>query len=398
MKFKRLLIPSLLSLCLFSLTSCDIEGFIKDNTTLGDIDPNDIIDNIINGDPEYVPVDIDESNEDYGYLDLQKNETKKNQLVGLYTEIDTLLADFMTNGQTIQPITREVGGETSTYYIIKDRLSYSYYGLSYSEAASVYKCVLLDHPEYYFVSNTLVNGNIGSVYFLTLLCDPDYADGSARTTYNNLITAYDAAVKQELEGQTNPLQKVKKIHDYITTHAEYAFKKIDGNYVKYNEVTHSYVPVINKTDADPDDSTFAHNLLGIVKNHEGVCESYAELFQYLLKNNGIESIMVTGDAWTSYPRIGDGESHAWNYVKFNYEVGGEIISKWYGFDVTWDDPVPDTPGLKDDYFGYYNYPKRSSSPTYTFYDTHQPDTNGDMSCGINYLYSLPTLTTEDLLA
>ena len=90
MKFKRLLIPSLLALCLFCLTSCDIEGFIKDNTSLGDIDPNDIIDNIVNGDPDYVPVDIDETNLDYGYLDLQRYETKKEQLTGLYTEIDNI--------------------------------------------------------------------------------------------------------------------------------------------------------------------------------------------------------------------------------------------------------------------------------------------------------------------
>lgn len=394
MKFKRLLIPSLLALCLFCLTSCDIEGFIKDNTSLGDIDPNEIIDNIVNGDPDYVPVDIDETNLDYGYLDLQRDEygTKKGQLITFYTEIDNILADFMTNGQTLEPTS--IAGMSDEYYIIKDQVSYSRCGLSYQEAASVYKCVLLDHPEYYFVSNTLVNGNYGSVYFLTLICDPDYANGELRTTYNNLIADYDTQVKSEIEGLDNPLQKVQAIHDYIAKDAEYAFKKIDGNYVKYNEATHSYVPVINKTNADPDDSSFAHNLLGIVNNHEGVCESYAELFHYLLKNNGIESIMVTGDAWTNLPRTGSGESHAWNYVKFNYVVGGETVSKWYGFDVTWDDPVPDVPNTaRSTYFGCYYFDDNH----YTFLDSHVPDANGDLSQGIDYLYKLPTLVEENLL-
>ena len=74
MKFKRVLIPALLSLCVLSLSSCDIMGFIKDNAG---IDPSGIINTI----PEetYTPVDIDEDNKDYGYLDLQKYESIKDK-------------------------------------------------------------------------------------------------------------------------------------------------------------------------------------------------------------------------------------------------------------------------------------------------------------------------------
>ncbi len=360
MKFKRVLIPALLSLCVLSLSSCDIMGFIKDNTG---IDPSGIINTI----PEetYTPVDIDEDNEDYGYLDLQKYESIKNQLIGLYTDIDNACKEFMNSDRTLAKETRFVDGSNNDYYIIKDQISYSVYGLTYSEAAAVYKTVTLDRPEYYFLSNTFLSSiyEIGDSRreYLALVCDPDYYQGSVRQQYNQQLEAYDATIKATFTTGDDILTKIQKIHDYIVTHSQYAFKA-DGE--------------------TPDDSSFAHNLLGIVVNQKGVCESYAELFQYLLNKNDIYCILVTGDAYTELPAIGEGEAHAWNYVKLDYSIDGETVSKWYGFDVTWDDPVPNQPFPKYTYYG------RVDSG---FTDSHVPDLSGNLSTGLRYMYSLPTL-------
>ena len=360
MKFKRVLIPALLSLCVLSLSSCDIMGFIKDNAG---IDPSGIINTI----PEetYTPVDIDEDNKDYGYLDLQKYESIKNQLIGLYTDIDNACKEFMNSDRTLAKETRLVGGSNNDYYIIKDQISYSVYGLTYSEAAAVYKTVTLDRPEYYFLSNTLLSSTyeIGGSRreYLALVCDPDYYQGSVRQQYNQQLEAYDATIKATFTTGDDILTKIQKIHDYIVTHSQYAFKA-DGE--------------------TPDDSSFAHNLLGIVVNQKGVCESYAELFQYLLNKNDIYCILVTGDAYDELPAIGEGEAHAWNYVKLNYSIDGETVSKWYGFDVTWDDPVPNQPLPRYTYYG------RVDSE---FTDSHVPDLSGNLSTGLSYMYSLPTL-------
>ena len=335
-------------------------GFIKDNAG---IDPSGIINTI----PEetYTPVDIDEDNKDYGYLDLQKYESIKNQLIGLYTDIDNACKEFMNSDRTLAKETRLVGGSNNDYYIIKDQISYSVYGLTYSEAAAVYKTVTLDRPEYYFLSNTLLSSTyeIGGSRreYLALVCDPDYYQGSVRQQYNQQLEAYDATIKATFTTGDDILTKIQKIHDYIVTHSQYAFKA-DGE--------------------TPDDSSFAHNLLGIVVNQKGVCESYAELFQYLLNKNDIYCILVTGDAYDELPAIGEGEAHAWNYVKLNYSIDGETVSKWYGFDVTWDDPVPNQPLPRYTYYG------RVDSE---FTDSHVPDLSGNLSTGLSYMYSLPTL-------
>lgn len=375
MKFKKLLIPSLFSLCLFSLTSCDLAGFIKDNAGID-------IDNIIPSAPEeetYEPVVIDTDNMDYGYLDLQKYDSKKEYLIGLYTDINNALSEFMTSNRTLELEAKEVGGELKNYYIIKDKINFSKYALSYTEASAVYKAVLLDHPEYYFVSNTLLNSTetVGvfedgqlvqkTNKYLCLVCDNDYYKASDRLNYNQQLADYDTNIKTMISSITNPLQQVKTIHDYIITHAQYSFKT-DG--------------------VTPDDSSFAHNLLGIVVNQKGVCESYAELFHYLLKNNGIESIMVVGNAYSSPDASPEG--HAWNYVKFYKEEFGVVEENWYGFDVTWDDPVPDSSVITINSHKYFGKVDTS------FTDSHVADPDGDLSSGIAYLYALPELADVNI--
>lgn len=76
--------------------------------------------------------------------------------------------------------------------------------------------------------------------------------------------------------------------------------------------------------ADYDDSlnaAFTHDLIGVLLNGTGVCESYSTAYQYLMYQVGINVAQVRG--------TGDGGAHIWNTV----EIGGE----WRMVDVTWDD-------------------------------------------------------------
>lgn len=66
-----------------------------------------------------------------------------------------------------------------------------------------------------------------------------------------------------------------------------------------------------------------------------VCSGYAKSFYMLCLASGIDAVVVSGR--------GRNESHAWNKVRIN--------NQWFNVDVTWDDPLPDTPGkVRYEYF------------------------------------------------
>ena len=78
------------------------------------------------------------------------------------------------------------------------------------------------------------------------------------------------------------------------------------------------------------DGENAYDAYGALVNGVCVCEGYAEAFQYLLQQAGIQSFLVKG--------TGNGGPHKWNYVR--------IDGKYYQVDLTWDDQGD---------FAYYSY-------------------------------------------
>lgn len=95
-------------------------------------------------------------------------------------------------------------------------------------------------------------------------------------------------------------------------------------------------------DAHYDYSNYLSNTLsaddftayGILVNHTGVCDGYADAYRLLMNRLGIPTIAVCNS------------THAWDIVY----LGGN----WYHIDVTWDDPIQ--PNGSD-----------SSTPTYTYF-------------------------------
>ena len=69
----------------------------------------------------------------------------------------------------------------------------------------------------------------------------------------------------------------------------------------------------------------AHSAEGLLLNGQAVCSGYASTFKLLMTLKGIPCEYVQND------------DHAWNLVLLDNE--------WYHIDVTWDDPVPDAPGV-----------------------------------------------------
>ena len=115
-----------------------------------------------------------------------------------------------------------------------------------------------------------------------------YASSSVRTNYNNMLDALVNDAKTNIDATANDLELVLKIHDYTLAKTEYAYED-DGT--------------------TPKEAIWAHNIIGFVENHKGVCESYAKAFIYLSRKFGIENIAVTGTS--------KNQNHMWNMVKID---------------------------------------------------------------------------------
>lgn len=121
------------------------------------------------------------------------------------------------------------------------------------------------------------------------------SQSEAQTRASQLETAI-AQLDALVASQSTEVDKALALHDYMLV--EYAY---DLTYSRY-----SYTDLLlDKT---------------------GVCQAYAELYQYILTRAGMKCEIVVSTAM----------NHAWNLV--------QVDGAYYHVDVTWDDPVPDSPG------------------------------------------------------
>ena len=97
----------------------------------------------------------------------------------------------------------------------------------------------------------------------------------------------------------------------------------------------------------------------------------------LMDDLNIECILVNGTATNS---SGKSESHMWNYIKLD--------EKWYGVDVTWDDPVITGGGTITDNEKYKFFLKGSEE----FFKDHTQ--SGEFSEN-SMTFSFPILSTTN---
>lgn len=98
-----------------------------------------------------------------------------------------------------------------------------------------------------------------------------------------------------------------------------------------------------------------------------VCQGYALLAYRMLVDAGIPTKIETGNA--------DGEAHMWNEVNLN--------GKWYQLDVTWDDPVGDSPS--DVSYTYFNITNQELANSHQWNKQAFPAANTDFSSQLKSL-------------
>lgn len=123
--------------------------------------------------------------------------------------------------------------------------------------------------------------------------------------------AADALVASGAQAAATDADRVTAIHDFIVSTATYdvgAFEQIRSD----------------ATGARVDQSQEAY---GILVMGTAVCNGYAQAFQVMAEQAGLDAVIVTG----SDSAGATGGSHAWNKVN--------VDGRWVLVDTTWDDPI-----------------------------------------------------------
>lgn len=169
------------------------------------------------------------------------------------------------------------------------------HSLSSAELGEVYDAYTRDHTEHFWLagsySYTMTAETVKTV-------EPTYTMTGGELTAAK--KAFDNAVNDMLSGvfaYTEEFERELFLHD-----------KLD------KAVTYGVSPN-------------AHNAYGALIEGKGVCEGYAEAFQYLLQRAGIQSFIAIGSSVN--PETGEREPHEWNIVR--------IDGEYYHVDPTWDD-------------------------------------------------------------
>ncbi len=171
-------------------------------------------------------------------------------------------------------------------------VNYSELGLSSDQITYVHNILCHDAPLFYFISSRIVyNYNTMGCYI-----DKQYADAEYRAECKQKINAFLSAMTKGTDSLSSIYEKALIVQDRIIGIAQY-----------------------------PDTITNApglYNIMGIIENGLGVCESYSECFSLVMNYLGADTVLVIGN--------GSGEPHQWNVIKLD-------DGKYYHVDVTWND-------------------------------------------------------------
>ena len=153
-----------------------------------------------------------------------------------------------------------------------------------NELFHVYKCLLADHGEYFWLAGyrykeqTLFGKHIKMTFY----------------------PKYTMSKKEAEHIQSKIDNVVEDIMDYISVDlSDYEKAKFVFSYLAWN-VSYS------------DSSINNQNIISVFLEKEAVCQGYASATQYLLRKLGIQSTIITGT-------LGSNVSHAWNLVKLDDE-------------------------------------------------------------------------------
>lgn len=169
-----------------------------------------------------------------------------------------------------------------------------------TDIARVFRFLLCDHPEIYFINQV-------------------------QTSYT---TVGDVTVDLTLSGKYEyPEEQIKSMNQEILHKVKEITDSVPSGLDDYGKIKYVYEYIINNTKYNvnaPDNQTLYSALI----NHESVCSGYSKAAQFVLNQLGIECSTISGYV-TQESLNGSNGGHMWNIVKCN--------RKLYYMDTTWGD-------------------------------------------------------------
>lgn len=198
------------------------------------------------------------------------------------------------------------------------------YGERENSFFPIIHAMLSDHPELFYLQS---NGRKFGIRTVTMgsICTVTFSLGEGEPDENERIARFERATQDFMSdidlNATDPEIEMQ-IHDKLINLVTYDYELLardhdtgDLGYTAYGALVEDSMGLKNRA----------------------VCGGYAQAFQYLLQQAGIEAAYVTGYADSESGTLSEQGSHAWNIVKLDGE--------WYEVDSCWDDidPPPDAP-------------------------------------------------------
>lgn len=193
---------------------------------------------------------------------------------------------------------RELQSKLETF-----QLSCEFQGISFETIVEIFKMILEDHPEYFWLSGAgsgtiKTRGAVSSVIFRPELCESASFNQikKERAELKSKVSELISLAKRQ---SYDVYKQILFLHDYLVQHTDYC-----------------------------SNSPHCYDAYGCLILGGAVCAGYAAAFQVLMSKLGIECGRVRGNSAS----VLTGEiSHVWNYIS--------LPDGYYFIDVTWDDPV-----------------------------------------------------------
>lgn len=241
----------------------------------------------------------------YYYNLLEDNERE------FWDSLDQMCYEYLTGTETFtnpKHFSDAKAGLDFNYYATK---AVVYKNMSSQRARNVIYMFITSNPQYYFLQTILsgvAGASNGGYAYLTI--NETFANGAKRKAETQKIQSVIDTWLAQVAAEPTALLKEKKIHDLICEKVTYDpyYNTIKQN--KYHQTMYSVFCT---------DTT--------------VCAGYSQAMQLMCNAVGIDCVSVTS------------LDHQWNIVRLN--------DNWYYVDITWNDNIADSKGLKSAY-QYFN--------------------------------------------